>query len=178
MEKIDSEIKFSSINFFYMTDTNTNLDYQNIAANSSRLLEKHIWSEYLNGQNKIDADKQKIIAFFWKKKDDEDKGFNEFSLFIKTSSMIKTKKVFLITVIVLLSIGIISGIIGNFLTNLIKDIPIKDFFIWLVIEKISYLNLFLLAIMLYLIYLFRKKIFNILSECKKFVLNIIRCRRR
>lgn len=111
-----NKIKFGSMHFYYMTDTNTNMIYHSMPNKNSRILEKHIWDGYLKGKNKSEADEQKIIALHWHQKD----SFQDFSLFLKLSYTLRSNLAIYIAYITLLIIGMIGGLSGNYLTDFIK----------------------------------------------------------
>lgn len=115
--------KFNSINLFMMTDNFTNFIFQSEDINKSRILENHIWDQYLSAENNKNINK--IIAYHWKKDD-----FKDYNLFVKISYITKSKWLIGLMLVLILSLGVIGGVGGNFVTikylNNFNDINITQ----------------------------------------------------
>ncbi len=168
------DLNFELIRFFYMTDTNTNIIYQSIPNNNSRILEKHIWGHYLNKKNRKDVDKQKIIALFWKKTSDENNKISDFNLFLKLSFTLKSNFALFVTIITLLVLGMISGLLGNYLTDFIKYIFFDETVSWIQWKTFVLMILTILVILPLLFYLV-KKLYNITKRVKRLCVQLYNC---
>jgi hypothetical protein len=111
VQKIEKRIALASLNLFLMTDTYSNIVLQTQKIHASRILENHIWDEYLNNRE-ID----KVIAYHWKEKPDSGRVV-DYNLFIKTALISKKPWMLLFTIVVILLLGTGAGIGGNYLTT-------------------------------------------------------------
>lgn len=108
-------IKFKQLNSFLLTDDDVEINSLHDQNFSARILEKHIWNDYIDTNIKL----SNIIAYQWDFQDDN--GFSSLSLLIKLSYRIKKILYFWQTILFIIVIGGISGIIGNFGTDLVKN---------------------------------------------------------
>lgn len=161
-----SDFNFESIKFFYMTDTNTNIIYQSIPNNNSRILEKHIWGDYLTKQNGKDVDKQKIIALFWKRTEEANKKVSDFNLFLKLSFTLRSNLALSVAIITLLILGMISGLLGNYLTDFIKYMFFPEPENWIQWKTFIWMISIILVILPLTFYLV-KKLYNGLKKLKR-----------
>lgn len=168
------EFNFESVNFFYMTDTNTNIIYQSIANDNSRILEKHIWGDYLTKQNGKDVEKQKIIALHWKKIKKEEVKISDFNLFLKLSFTQRSTLALFIAIITLLILGMIGGLLGNYLTDFIKSQFFEKTEDWVQLKTFLWgisIILVILPVMFYLL----KKLYNGLKKFTKLLKKFYFC---
>lgn len=107
-------VKFDSMNLFMMTDNFTNFIFQSEDVNKSRILENHIWDKYLSKENAKDINK--IIAYHWRKKD-----FEDYNLFVKISYITKSKWLIGLMVVLILFLGAIGGVGGNYITEKLSN---------------------------------------------------------
>jgi hypothetical protein len=103
-------ITFTSMNLFIMTDNFTNFIFQSEDVKKSRILENHIWDEYLSEENAKDINK--IIAYHWK-----EQNFKDYNLFVKISYITKSVWLIGLTIILILSLGVVGGVGGNYFTK-------------------------------------------------------------
>lgn len=165
---------FESIKFFYMTDTNTNIIYQSLPNNNSRLLEKHIWGDYLTKQNGKDVNKQKIIALFWKKTKEENKKISDFNLFLKLSFTLRSNLALFVAIITLLILGMVSGLLGNYLTDFIKYMFFDGNENWIQWKTFIWMISIILVILPLTFYLV-KKLYNGLKKLKRWSMQFYNC---
>lgn len=111
-------INFQSINMFLISAGIIGFDFQNEQLKRSRILEDKGWEKYnpYNIQQKrLTKDKkQEYVAYHWKK---DDKPFSEYSLFLKFQFSTKSILAILITIFIILSLGTLGGIAGNYITT-------------------------------------------------------------
>lgn len=115
-------VTFNSMNLFLMTDNFTNFIYQSRDAKKSRILENHIWDNYLDESNSKKINK--IIAYHWKKEDKKGRKtipFEDYNLFVKISYIRKGLLSWLSMIVLVLGFGIISGVSGNYITKKLFD---------------------------------------------------------
>ncbi|MBL0686427.1 MAG: hypothetical protein JJV95_02365 [Sulfurospirillum sp.] len=105
-----SDIKFTSMNLFLMTNNFTNFIFKSEEVKKSRILENHIWEEYLSKENAKDINK--IIAYHWKREN-----FEDYNLFVKISYITKSNLLIGLMILSILSLGAISGVFGNYITK-------------------------------------------------------------
>lgn len=98
-----------SMNLFLMTNSHTNFLFQSQELHASRILENHIWDDYLGNKRTV----EKIIAYHWKQK----KMFSAYSLFIKTIYVNKKRWLLLLMIAATLFLGAVGGVGGNFITE-------------------------------------------------------------
>ncbi|MEM5570053.1 hypothetical protein [Aliarcobacter butzleri] len=165
---------FESIKFFYMTDTNTNIVYQSLPNNNSRLLEKHIWGDYLTKQNGKDVNKQKIIALFWKKTKEKNKKISDFNLFLKLSFTLRSNLALFVAIITLLILGMVSGLLGNYLTDFIKYMFFDGNENWIQWKTFIWMISIILVILPLTFYLV-KKLYNVLKKLKRWSMQFYNC---
>jgi len=122
VDKLDN-IKFTSINLFIMTDNFTSLIFQSEKVNKSRILENHIWKQYLSEENSKKINK--TIAYHWRKEEkkknsegiDEIIPFDDYNLFVKLSYTSKNLVLLGLMIISILIVGALGGVAGNFMTK-------------------------------------------------------------
>lgn len=107
-----TDIKFTSMNLFLMTNNFTNFIFQSEDVKKSRILENHIWEKYLSKENSKNI--SKIIAYHWKNKDDN---FIDYNLFVKLSYMSKYWYSWFLMIATVVILGAIGGVGGNFITT-------------------------------------------------------------
>lgn len=164
-ELSSEEFTFESIHFFYMTDTNTNIIYQSLPNDSSRILEKHIWSNYLAMQNSTDVENKKIIALHWKLKQNGTQKILDFSLFLKLSSTLKSNIALYSAIITLVIIGAVGGLFGNYLTDFVKFYFFAEEELNWVRWKTFLSGILILVVLPFALYLL-KKLYNITKRAK------------
>ena len=115
-EKLNWNLNLSSINVFFMTDYLTDIIFESSDRKSARILENHIWDDYIGYKN---LDIEKVVAYQWKvdKIDTNTKGIQDFNIFTKTLIRDENKQNWLLIIGFILFFGIIGGIIGNFITS-------------------------------------------------------------
>jgi len=101
---LDQDQKIQSMNLFIMTDILTTFTFESQETESTRMLEKHIWNDYLDRS----TEDRGVVANHWKKSD-----FHDYSLFVKIRRARKTWKAALGVILVLL----VSGVAGNLTTR-------------------------------------------------------------
>lgn len=168
------DFHFESIKFFYMTDTNTNLIYKSIPDNNSRLLEKYIWANYLSTQNTNDVNQQKIIAYFWKKVKNNENKIQDFNLFLKLSFTLKSSFAIFITIATILFLGMLGGLLGNYLTDFIKYTFFNETQNWLQFKFFVLMILIIVGIFPLTFYLV-KKLYNLAKKLKVWPMNVYKC---
>jgi hypothetical protein len=112
-------IKFTSINLFIMTDNFTNFIFQSEKVHKSRILENHIWEQYLSRENSKKINK--ITAYHWKKErknnKDEILSFEDYNLFVKLSYISKNSLLLVLMLVFILIFGAVGGVLGNYITK-------------------------------------------------------------
>jgi hypothetical protein len=114
-------VKFDSLNLFIMTNNYTNFLFQSEEAKKSRILENHIWEEYLSKENRKNI--SKIIAYHWK---NEKKDFEDYNLFVKLSYISHSWWSWIIMILAILLLGAAGGVIGNYSTDFLKSYSAMD----------------------------------------------------
>jgi hypothetical protein len=109
-------LKINSMNIFIMTESFIDLVFKSKNIEKSRVLET-IWKDYVNGR-----DTNKILAYHWKKKE----SFNDYNLFVKTSYVDKSKRLIFGMFVIMLVVGAVGGMAGNFATENIKNFIKED----------------------------------------------------
>jgi hypothetical protein len=111
VDNLSSQNKFKSMNLFFMTDTFTNFIFESKPVHGTRILERHIWNGYL-GNDHSDSN---IIANHWKAEN-----FHDYNLFVKIKYLHKNSGAFILTILVVIFMGALSGVIGNYFTEWIQ----------------------------------------------------------
>lgn len=111
-DKVSSKIKIKKINLFLMTDNFSNFLFVSKPLKGSRILENHIWDDYLN-KSKKDINTDKIIAYHWQENDIS----REFNIFTKYTYTNHSKFVFCGMIFLILALGAIGSIVGNYATT-------------------------------------------------------------
>jgi len=122
-------IQIKSINMFLITGNIISFDFVSKAASKSRILERDVWSRYRQlpyekaifgcEKNKIKntLEGKEVLAFHWKEIGTTDKPIEEYSLFAKFSFSRKKWKALTAFVLVIVILGGIGGVLGNFATT-------------------------------------------------------------
>lgn len=116
VDKLENHIKINSLHLFLMTNTTFEITLKTKDMHASRVLENHIWDDYLkNNSQKRSIDK--VIAYHWKEKD----VISEYSLFIKTVRNKRSWWMLVGTLVAIILLGSIAGVGGNYLTKYIEN---------------------------------------------------------
>lgn len=111
--ELEAGHKIRSMNLFFMTDVLTSFVFESKKVRSTRMLESHIWNEYL-GRTLKDGS---VIANHWKKGESGEDGFHEYDLFVKIRRPLKAWWRIASAIAAILILGTAAGIAGNFSTK-------------------------------------------------------------
>ena len=136
--KLSKKIKLNSIKVFLMTDISTELVFQSEEIKSTRILEEDIWNDYLGIKNQkskfrcLFPDKRiyKTVAYQWKEESKNSKGeyntIDDYTLFVKFHRVKKAKILIGFSIMLLIGLGVVSGVLGNYSTNYINTLLDSD----------------------------------------------------
>lgn len=110
-ENLKNSLNIHAVNLFFITDYDTDILFESKNRNSVRILENHIWEDYVGYKN---IDVEKVIAYQWKS--NLAKEINDFNIFVKTLIRIKNSKTWFLVMLFMLIFGIIGGVGGNYIT--------------------------------------------------------------
>jgi hypothetical protein len=115
VDRLDN-FKFNSLNLFIMTDNFTNFIFKSEKVHKSRILENHIWEEYLSKENSKKINK--ITAYHWKKDiKNTIQHFEDYNLFVKLSYISKSWLLLVLMLVFILIFGAVGGVLGNYITK-------------------------------------------------------------
>lgn len=109
------------IHFFLIRDTRSEYKMSHFLYHRCRLLESDLWDKYLgiNDQNVNKSNnKKQMLIYHWK--NDDDNGIDHFSAFAKFSERKIECKQILIVVLIIISLGTVSGLFANLLSYLLS----------------------------------------------------------
>ncbi|TQO98951.1 hypothetical protein FLM11_11380 [Vibrio cholerae] len=116
-EQMQDARKLTKIHFFLVREASAEYKAAHSEFKRCRILESEIWDKYLGHEN--DTQKQPMLIYHWSdygkpSKDGKTKQpIDHFSAFSKFSSTTVTDKKILVMVVILITLGVVSGIIAN-----------------------------------------------------------------
>lgn len=111
---VDKKMNIKMVNIFLMTDYMTDIVFESNDRKSARILENHIWDDYIGYKENNTI--QKVVAYQWKKYKDGNK-ISDFNLFVKMLAREKKKLTWAKVTLFIIVFGAFSGVIGNFITT-------------------------------------------------------------
>ncbi|HIP26590.1 MAG TPA: hypothetical protein EYG80_02925 [Flavobacteriaceae bacterium] len=113
-DAIHKRMNIKLVNIFLMTDYLTDIIFESKDRKSARVLENHIWDDYIG--YKKDDDIQKVVAYQWKKVSDSG-AILDFNLFVKMLARDNKKIHWLKVFLFILALGVLGGVFGNLITT-------------------------------------------------------------
>ena len=111
-QNLKKNMKISMINVFFLSDYTTDIIFESKDRKSARILENHIWDEYIGYK---DLKIEKVVAYQWKSGKDIT-NVKDFNIFVKTLIREKTWGSWLLVMLFILFLGILGGVGGNAIT--------------------------------------------------------------
>lgn len=124
-EQIQEARRLTKVHFFLIREASAEYKAAHSEFKRCRILESEIWDKYLG--HKSDTDKQPMLIYHWtkegkyKKEAKKLEPIDHFAAFSKFSSTSVTDKKIVTMFLILITFGVISGIIANKLWSLIPD---------------------------------------------------------
>ncbi|MFH4813572.1 hypothetical protein [Vibrio alginolyticus] len=129
-EQIQEARRLTKIHFFLIREASAEYKAAHSEFKRCRILESEIWDKYLGHKN--DTEKQPMLIYHWTKEGKYNKdakkidSIDHFAAFSKFSSTSVTDKKIVTMFLILITFGVISGIIANKLWSLMTDSQVEQ----------------------------------------------------
>lgn len=114
---LNKNLHIKLINTFFMTDYLTDIIFESKDRKSARVLENHIWDDYIGYRGSI----EKVVAYQWRESEKivEDGGIpiQDFNIFAKTLTRDNSNYHALKVIAFIVIVGALGGIVGNAITT-------------------------------------------------------------
>lgn len=132
VSRLSNDSCITDVHFFLIRDTHAEHKLSHSEFKRCRLLEKNIWDNYLNVDSGVSIPEQMLI-YHWKeplkKQPDTQEYLDNFSAFAKFSSTSVTWETITCFIAIIVFLGAISGVIGNYVYSILptySNLPAKN----------------------------------------------------